>query len=178
MQFFYASHDGHSRRIAQRIADRLAGEGIVAVPRDLAEGHVAVDGEDLVVVVAAVRYGRHLPQAERFLAAFAALASPPSLVFLSVNLTARKSNKKTAADNPYLRKSLHRHGVTPVLARAIAGRLDYPRYTPFDRFMIRLIMTMTKGPTDPTATVEFTDWDEVDGLAAAIAKLVRESAKA
>jgi menaquinone-dependent protoporphyrinogen oxidase len=41
--------------------------------------------------------------------------------------------------------------------------------------MIRLIMTMTKGPTDPTAVVEFTDWNQVDDLAGHIAQLVREA---
>ncbi|MGI9233774.1 MAG: menaquinone-dependent protoporphyrinogen IX dehydrogenase, partial [Woeseiaceae bacterium] len=32
----------------------------------------------------------------------------------------------------------------------------------FDKHMIRLIMWITKGPTDPMLTVEFTDWDKVD----------------
>lgn len=27
--------------------------------------------------------------------------------------------------------------------------------------VIRLIMWMTQGPTDPSAVVEFTDWDQV-----------------
>jgi menaquinone-dependent protoporphyrinogen oxidase len=30
--------------------------------------------------------------------------------------------------------------------------------------MIRFIMWMTKGPTDPNAVVEFTDWEAVDAL--------------
>jgi menaquinone-dependent protoporphyrinogen oxidase len=30
-----------------------------------------------------------------------------------------------------------------------------------DRTMIRFIMWMTKGPTDPNTNVEFTDWDQV-----------------
>ena len=46
-----------------------------------------------------------------------------------------------------------------------AGKLDYPRYGFFDRQMIRLIMWMTKGPTDPKAVVEFTDWAKVDAFA-------------
>ena len=147
------------------------------MPQDLAEGGALTD-RDLIVVLAAVRYGRHLPAAERFLASFGALASPPPLVFLSVNLTARKPEKRSATGSPYLRKALRRHRLKPVLAQAIAGRLDYPRYTPFDRFMIRLIMTMTNGPTDPSTTVEYTDWSEVDQLADAILKLAHESAKA
>ena len=30
--------------------------------------------------------------------------------------------------------------------------------------MIRFIMWMTKGPTDPTGTFEFTDWDAVESF--------------
>jgi len=37
--------------------------------------------------------------------------------------------------------------------------------------MIRLIMWMTKGPTDPTSTIEFTDWDKVDEFGRKIASI-------
>jgi menaquinone-dependent protoporphyrinogen oxidase len=30
--------------------------------------------------------------------------------------------------------------------------------------MIRFIMWMTHGPTDPTAVVEFTDWEQVEAF--------------
>ncbi len=179
MQLLYASRDGQAHRIADRIAARLAVSGIRATPQDVA-GVVpaAIDRSCLVVLVAAVRYGRHLPEAERFLTAFRALDNPPALAFLSVNLTARKPGKQSAEHNVYLRKTLRRHQLKPVLATAIAGRLDYPRYTPFDRFMIRLIMMMTAGPTDPTAVVEYTDWNQVDELAGRIALLLAETRRA
>lgn len=169
MQIFYASHDGQAHRIADRIASRLAAADIVTVLQDLAAPRCAPVGEDLVVVVAAVRYGYHLPQADRFLAGLRKLPAPPPLVFISVNLTARKPGKQSADGNAYLRKVLHKHGLKPVLAEAVAGKLDYPRYSRFDRFMIRLIMRMTGGPTDPAAVVEFTDWDQVDAIADRIA---------
>jgi menaquinone-dependent protoporphyrinogen oxidase len=37
--------------------------------------------------------------------------------------------------------------------------------------MIRFIMWMTKGPTDPNAVVEFTDWDKVDEFGRMITKM-------
>ena len=43
-----------------------------------------------------------------------------------------------------------------------AGKLDYPRYDFWDRIVIQLIMRITKGPTDPTTTVEYTDWQKVE----------------
>ena len=170
----YATRDGQSRRIAQRIAARLAEGGIAASPHDLAVALPApadLAAARLVVVVAAVRYGRHLPEAERFLAACHAATELAPLVFVSVNLTARKPGNDTAAGNRYLRKSIARHRLRPALAAAVAGRLDYPRYGWLDRQMIRLIMKLTGGPTDPRSCREFTEWSAVDGIAARIADL-------
>ena len=168
MLLFYATHDGQSRRIAERIADRLAEAGVSVVPRDLAVAlpdPTELSASDLVIVVAAVRYGRHLPQAERFLALCRTLGRDVRLVLVSVNLTARKPGKDTAEGNQYLRKAIARHRLQPVLAVAVAGRLDYQRYSWRDRQIIRLIMKLTGGPTHPQACVDFTQWDVVDGLA-------------
>jgi menaquinone-dependent protoporphyrinogen oxidase len=174
MEIFYATRDGQSRRIAERISNRLAEVGIAALPRDLAgtaPTPSSLTGARLVVVVAAVRYGRPLPEAEQFLAGYGALRGPPPLVLLSVNLTARKPGKDTAEGNAYLRKSIARHQLAPALALAIAGRLDYSRYRWLDRQLIRFIMKLTGGPTDPKTCIEFTPWDVVDGIASRIAEL-------
>jgi len=174
MQLFYATRDGQSRRIAERIAGRLMERGIPALPHDLAAAMPApqkLAEMRLVAVVAAVRYGRHLPEAEHFLAIYRALRAPPPLVLLSVNLTARKPGKDTAQGNVYLRKSIARHRLTPALALAIAGRLEYPRYGWLDRQAIRFIMLLTGGPTDPKTCVEYTAWNEVDDVAQRIGEL-------
>jgi menaquinone-dependent protoporphyrinogen oxidase len=178
MRLFYASRDGQSLKISTYIAAKLATNGIKVVPEDLAAIPAAADalsGRNLLVIVASVRYGHHLEPADRFLAAYRRLNSEAPLVILSVNLTARKANKKTAQNNPYLRKWLRRYNLTPAYAAAIAGRLDYPRYSWFDRTMIRFIMLLTGGPTDPQAVVEFTDWKEVDDATTKIAEIAAVS---
>ena len=151
--------------MAERIAQRLAARGLEFRLHDLSTAPVMADLPDMspVVVVAAVRYGRHLPEAERFFAACQGSAAP--LVLLSVNLTARKPGKRGEGGNRYLRSAVARFGLKPALAAAIAGRLDYPRYGWLDRQVIRLIMAMTGGPTDPRACIEFTDWAAVDAIA-------------
>src|SRR6266540_3024 len=76
---FYATRDGQSRRIAAHIVDRLAERGIPAIAQDLAAASpppADLARASLVLVVASVRYGRHLPEAVRFLASYATLASP------------------------------------------------------------------------------------------------------
>ena len=170
---FFATRDGQSRRIAEHISRRLGEKGIVAVPRDANDTPSATElGQAAVVVlVAAIRYGRHLPQAERLLAVYRSLDRPPPLAFASVNLTARKEGKTSATGNAYLRKTIARHRLTPALAIAFAGKLDYRRYRWSDRQIIRFIMLLTGGPTDPDTCIEYTSWPAVDDFADGIAKV-------
>jgi menaquinone-dependent protoporphyrinogen oxidase len=174
MLLFYATRDGQSRLIATKIAATLGERGIISPARDLGEALPSAEElsqAPLIGLIASVRYGRHLQEAEQLLSLYDSLASPPPLALASVNLTARKPGKDTADGNVYLRKWIARHRIKPTLATAIAGRLDYPRYNWLDRQMIRLIMKMTGGPTDPQARVEYTSWDAVDRFALAIADL-------
>lgn len=160
---YVASHDGHSPKIAARILSRLD------LPEDawvrLGPNLPAIDPELPMLVVAAVRYGKHLAEAEALLKAYAAMPQKPPLALVSVNLTARKPDKKTAEQSAYLKKAIQTHGLEPVAARAIAGKLDYPRYKWTDRQLIRFIMWVTGGPTKGTEVIEYTDWDEVDAFA-------------
>lgn len=175
MLLYYATRDGQARKIALRLAARLAGHGIVVTPQDLDTVTPTADEiatTPLVAAVLAIRYGKHLKQSARLVDAYKACPLPPPLALASVCLTARKPGKDTAEGNVYLRKFLARNVLAPVLATAIAGRLDYPSYGWLDRMCIRLIMKMTGGPTDPTATTEFTDWAKVDAFADAIAALL------
>jgi menaquinone-dependent protoporphyrinogen oxidase len=174
----YATRDGQSRRIADRISARLESG---PAPRCLSTdppSPAEIGGASLLVVVAAVRYGKHLPEADRFLAAYAKLAGAPPLALASVNLTARKPGKMSAEGNAYLRKLIARHRLKPALATAFAGRLDYARYRWSDRHLIRLIMWLTGGPTDLRTSAEFTDWQKVDDFADRIARLTAPQASA
>jgi len=171
---YYATRDGQSRRIAEHIFRRLAESETLAPPQGLAMTPPApadLAAASVVVLVAAVRYGKHLPEADRFLAAYGSLASPPPLALASVNLTARKPAKTTATGNAYLRKVIARHHLAPAVAVAFAGRLDYQHYSWLDRQIIRFIMLLTRGPTDPGTSIEYTSWPAVDEFAARIAEL-------
>ncbi len=90
---YYATHDGQARRIAEHICGRLAGSETLRPPQDIAVAKPmpeALATASLIVLVAAVRYGRHLPEADQFLAAYRSLASPPPLALASVNHPAPK----------------------------------------------------------------------------------------
>ncbi len=174
MHLFYASRDGQARKIADYISAKLNARDVMVAAENLAHSSsatTAIAGQELVVVVAAVRYGFHLKEADDFLSAYRQAGAQAPLILISVNLSARKPNRKTAQNNPYLSRWIKRHQLNPLYAVAIAGKLDYPRYSWFDRTMIRLIMHLTHGPTNPQAVVEFTDWGEVDEAVGRIAGL-------
>lgn len=70
---FYASRDGQARKIADYISAKLTARGVVVAAENLAEASsaaTAIAGQELIVVVAAVRYGAHLKEADNFLAAY------------------------------------------------------------------------------------------------------------
>lgn len=123
---------------------------------------------DKVVIGASIRYGKHQKVVADFIAQHKAqLESKPS-AFYTVNLVARKPEKCQPDTNPYIIKFLAQLNWQPSLQGVFAGKLNYPKYGFIDRNMIRFIMWMTKGPTDPSTNVEFTDWQSVDRFAQAI----------
>ena len=100
----------------------------------------------------------------------AALEAKPN-AFFSVNVVARKPGKDRPEANPYLLKFLRGIAWKPQRLAVFAGKIDYPSYGALDRTMIRFIMWMTKGPTDPTAVIEFTNWGQVETFGAEIARM-------
>lgn len=170
---YFASHDGQTRKIVDRLAEHLGGHDVGVTFVDLMAGTPpTIDPEaDLTLVAAAIRYGYHLSAARRFLVRLKAEVPSERIAVLSVNLTARKPGRQTAEGNVYLRKWLRRLELRPGLAAAVAGKLDYPAYRWFDRMMIQAIMHISGGPTDASTIIEYTDWDQVEALAGRIAAL-------
>ena len=86
-------------------------------------------------------------------------------VFFSVNVVARKLEKNTPDTNPYIQKFLKISKWRPKKIGVFAGKVDYPKYNFLDKYIIKFIMFITKGPTDTSQTYEFTDWSKVDNFA-------------
>jgi menaquinone-dependent protoporphyrinogen oxidase len=168
----YSTVDGHTLRICDRIRRTLADEGhavtLCEVEQALREGCAAFDK---VVVGASIRYGRHRPAVHAFVERHRPqLESMPS-AFFTVNVVARKPGKDTPDGNPYLKSFLRSTRWTPAATGVFAGKIDYAKYNWADRTMIRFIMWLTNGPTDPAASVEFTDWRAVDAFSQRIGRM-------
>jgi menaquinone-dependent protoporphyrinogen oxidase len=167
----YQSTYGYTRKICETLQAELAGKGQSVDVVPLLGGNADPARYDVIVIGASIRNGKHHPAVSEFIRANQALLESRPSGFFSVNLVARKPDKNTPETNPYVKRFLARTPWKPRLVGVFAGNLDYPRYGTFDRNVIRLIMWMTGGPTDPQARVEFTAWDEVRRYAGQIAAL-------
>ena len=168
----YSTTDGHTVRICERLRAVVEALGTSVTVKPVAEGTADDLARcDVVVIGASIRYGKHKPEVGEFIARHrATLESKPNALF-SVNVVARKPGKDVPEGNPYLQKFLRTIAWKPQRLAVFAGRLDYPSLGPVDRTMIRFIMWMTKGPTDPKAVVEFTDWSRVEAFGNEVARM-------
>ncbi|MFU8895786.1 MAG: menaquinone-dependent protoporphyrinogen IX dehydrogenase [Gammaproteobacteria bacterium] len=167
----YSGVYGHTRRICERIQSTLTELGqqveLVQLPA------LAIDpaGYDAVLIGASIRNGKHNPAVMEFINRHQAVLEEKPNGFFSVNLVARKAHKNTPETNPYTKAFVAKSPWQPKLLGVFGGDLDYQRYTAFDRNVIRFIMWLTKGPTDPQTKDEYTDWDEVERFAKRFAAL-------
>ncbi len=163
---FYSTVDGQTLRICRRMKALAEQAGHEVILADI-ENHDAFDAAlyDSVVIGASIRYGRHRPTVALYLRTRRAVLAARRCAFFTVNVVARKPGKDSADTNPYMKKFLKQIGWRPPLLGVFAGRLDYPSLGFWDRNIIRFIMLLTGGPTDPEGAFEFTDWSRVEEFA-------------
>jgi menaquinone-dependent protoporphyrinogen oxidase len=168
----YSTTDGHTPRICERMRQVIVQQGQQATVVPLAQADALdLSGFDKIVIGASIRYGKHQPQVAQFIARHQTLLECKANAFFSVNIVARKPEKNRPDSNPYLIKFLRQISWKPKLLGVFAGKLDYPSYRFFDRLMIRFIMLMTDGPTDPKSVIEFTDWQQVEAFALQVCEM-------
>ena len=150
----YSTTDGHTVEICERIKQRLESTGAEVRMADLKDDPPLEAGTfDKIVIGASIRYGKHRPLVNDYIARNQEILEAHPNAFFSVNVVARKPEKNTPETNPYLQKFLKRISWEPQNLGVFAGKIDYPSLGLVDRQMIRLIMWMTKGPTDPKAII-------------------------
>jgi len=168
----YSTTDGHTRTICERLKKVVEEQqNSVVVSWMNEDPDIDLHPFDKVIIGASIRYGKHQPQVFDFIRKNQAILESMPSAFFSVNVVARKPEKNQPETNPYLQKFLKKISWEPQNLAVFAGKIDYPRYGFVDRQMIRLIMWMTRGPTDPTSTIEFTDWEKVKEFGQKIARM-------
>ena len=177
---FFATSEGQTRRIAERIASVLDDLGLDSRAIDLAGPEAAgVDWTQVrgALVGASLHAGKHQKVVERFVRSHAAdLTSVPS-AFFSVSLSAASTHlKELEAAQNLARAFPAACGWTPATIASIAGRLAYREYGFIIRMVMKWIARREGAPTDTSRDYELTKWDDVDSLARDMARRIHARA--
>ena len=158
----YSTTDGQTLEICQKIFSSLNVSESSKIIHILEAEKLDLNQFDKIIIGASIRYGKHKPELYEFIKKNVACLETKENAFFSVNVVARKPEKNTPETNPYMQKFLELSPWSPKKLAVFAGKIDYPKYKFIDKHMIRLIMWITKGPTNTKNTYEFTDWNTVD----------------
>lgn len=168
----YSTTDGHTLKICRFLQQVIEHQEHQVELISVNEAtHVDLMLFDKIVIGASIRYGKHSPQIYQFIRMNQSILESKANAFFSVNLVARKPDKNLPDTNPYLKKFLRHITWHPKEVAVFAGKIDYPRYSTIDRQVIRAIMWITNGPTEPKTIVEFTDWEQVKAFGELIGRL-------
>ena len=155
--FIYSSSNGQSLKICEALNKNK--ESLI-IDMDMLKT-TKLDNFDQIVIGASVKYGDHNKKVYEFVKKNRVLLEKKKTVFFSVNATARKSTKNKPKTNPYIIKFLKKTNWTPDHIGVFAGMIDFPNYNFIEKYIIKLIMWITNGPTDTSKTFEFTNWEDV-----------------
>lgn len=174
---FYATTEGQTRRIAERIAERMRRHGFssraVAIISD--EGaHTDWGRVRGAVLGASLHMQKHQAEAVAFARAhWRELSAIPSW-FISVSLSAASKNPdEVAAARRIADRFVSQTGWQPWRVSPVAGRLAYTQYNWLVRLLMRAIARKERASADTSRDHEYTDWQEVERLADAFADEVR-----
>jgi menaquinone-dependent protoporphyrinogen oxidase len=186
----YATREGHTRRIAERLGEALGAAGYAAELANVAKLSEAPDfGRFAAVLLAAsVHGGRHEREMVELVKRHRAALEGLPTAFLSVSLTeagaedAREPQERrarAAADvKEMIDRFVHETGWHPDRIKPVAGALPYTHYNPFIRLVMRLIVKRQGGDTDTSRDYDYTNWDELVAFAQSFAADVEGRAEA
>ena len=161
----YSSTDGHTKTICERITNFLNEANETKITSLDEATKLDLSKFSRIIIGASIRYGQHSNELYKFIEINKNILDQKESIFFSVNVVARKPEKNSPDTNPYIKKFLRISKWKPKKIGVFAGKVDYPKYGFFDKYIIKLIMYITNGPTDTSQSYEFTDWSKVEDFA-------------
>ncbi len=163
----YASTEGQTRKIAQKLADHIVDGGRTVELLELANAtRIDLQRFDCVILAASVHVGHY----QRSLTNFAAerskdLHAKPTL-FLSVSLAAAGHEAEDWKTLDKIKEEfIEATGWTPSRVEQVAGAYLPSEYDIFRRFVMRRILALKNPEADLDADMEYTDWSSLFRMA-------------
>jgi menaquinone-dependent protoporphyrinogen oxidase len=176
---FYATTEGHTRRIAERLAAIFREMGFESRAIDAASSDADYTDWTGVrtVVGASLHMQRYQRAAEAFVRARVADLNLRPSAFFSVSLAVASQHPADREAAKWIAGALPASlGWHPNAIVCLAGRLAYTQYGIVTRFIMKQIARREGGPTDTSRDHELTNWDEVTQLAENVAQMIRGGA--
>ncbi|MBZ5606482.1 MAG: flavodoxin domain-containing protein [Acidobacteriia bacterium] len=173
----YGTREGHTRRIAERVADDFSARGVKADlidARKLPE-NFSLENYSAAIVAASVHRQQHEGEIVDFVKRrLDELQRIPS-IFLSVSLTqasvedpaapmARRA-QASADVQRMIDRFLAETGWLPSKVKPVAGALMYSKYNFILRFIMKRIAASAGGSTDTSRDHIYTNWASLDQMA-------------
>jgi len=169
----YGTTEGHTRRVAAFIADRLSGRGHeVTLAQAAAPGAGPDTGRcDAVLIAASVHLGRYQRAVIDFVRQHrtAIDARPNALVSVSLSAAGHADDDVQGLSRCVARFTADT-GWAPRRVVHVAGALRYTAYDLLTRWVMRTIAWRKGAPTDTRRDHELTDWDALARFADAFAQ--------
>ena len=158
----YSTVDGQTEAICKRMASCAKNTNVDVMSISNVRN---LDDYKTIIIGASIRYGKYRNELYNFINENLLVLESKKNAFFSVNVVARKPEKNSPDTNPYVIKFLEKINWKPKNIEVFAGKIDYPKYKFIDKYSIKFIMWVTKGPTDTSQSYEFTDWNKVEAFA-------------
>lgn len=162
----YATGEGQTRKIARRVADRLAesGQSVELVPLADADD-INLERFDRVILASSIHMGHYQQALSDFVAKYATKLELKPALLLSVSLAAAGHNAEDwKAVDQILDDLKAATGWTPGQVEHVAGAYQPSKYDMFRRFIMRRIIASKDPEADLGEDKEYTDWKALDIL--------------
>ena len=171
---FFATREGHTSKVASRIADDLRTKGVTVDVLNVRRPATPPNWSMYATafVAASVHGQRHEPEMIEFARRYADDLRRIGAVFISVSMSeagaedmhapATRRAQSAADAQRMIDVFVKQTGWTPERCLPVAGALLYTQYNFLVRFVMKQISKKNGGPTDTSRDYEFTDWPALD----------------
>ena len=172
----FATREGHTRKIAERVAEDLRAAGVEAEAHNLSgKPDIDLEGFSGAILAGSVHAHKHEKELTKFVQTHRDALDRIPTALLSVTLSEAgverpdytvEERAKAAADVQELIDAFEREtGWHPDHEVPVAGALLYSKYNLLIRFIMKQIAKRQRADTDTSRDYEYTNWDSLDRFA-------------
>lgn len=164
----YGTTDGHTRKIAEVLAEDLRARRCSVDTLDTAGPlrRLSPATYDAVIVAASVQIGAFQKSVVRWVRTNASALHRMPTAFMPVCLAILEERPEARQEiNRIVARFFRQCGWRPTVTKPMAGALKYTQYPWLKKWMMKRIVAKAGGDTDTTRDYEYTDWNELRAFA-------------